>query len=159
LEQHIVTFFFSSRRRHTRWPRDWSSDVCSSDLTFSVSTATASATAATTPTNATCVFHNGLRTGTLRVKKHVVNDNGGAKSAADFTLHVKSGVTEVTGSPAAGSETGTVYTLTVGSYVVSEDGAPTGYAQTGFSGDCNSTGAVTVVAGAEKTCTITNDDV
>src|SRR5207253_6461722 len=24
---------FSSRRRHTRWPRDWSSDVCSSDLT------------------------------------------------------------------------------------------------------------------------------
>src|SRR5215208_6854442 len=25
-------FFFSSTRRHTRWPRDWSSDVCSSDL-------------------------------------------------------------------------------------------------------------------------------
>src|SRR5437660_1522636 len=24
----------SSRRRHTRWPRDWSSDVCSSDLEF-----------------------------------------------------------------------------------------------------------------------------
>src|SRR5690625_2277133 len=29
---HTVIFFFSSRRRHTRWPRDWSSDVCSSDL-------------------------------------------------------------------------------------------------------------------------------
>src|SRR5207253_6692080 len=29
-------FFFSSRRRHTRWPRDWSSDVCSSDLEFRV---------------------------------------------------------------------------------------------------------------------------
>src|SRR5437870_11823877 len=28
----IFFFFFSSRRRHTRWPRDWSSDVCSSDL-------------------------------------------------------------------------------------------------------------------------------
>src|SRR5699024_11393162 len=26
------TFFFSSRRRHTRSKRDWSSDVCSSDL-------------------------------------------------------------------------------------------------------------------------------
>src|SRR5690606_40136930 len=26
------TFFFSSRRRHTRFSRDWSSDVCSSDL-------------------------------------------------------------------------------------------------------------------------------
>src|SRR2546429_1646641 len=25
-------FFFSSRRRHTRCSRDWSSDVCSSDL-------------------------------------------------------------------------------------------------------------------------------
>src|SRR5690625_6401765 len=28
----LLWFFFSSRRRHTRWPRDWSSDVCSSDL-------------------------------------------------------------------------------------------------------------------------------
>src|SRR5438876_5789209 len=27
-----VFFFFSSRRRHTRWTGDWSSDVCSSDL-------------------------------------------------------------------------------------------------------------------------------
>src|SRR5699024_11474727 len=30
---HVVLFFFfSSRRRHTRSKRDWSSDVCSSDL-------------------------------------------------------------------------------------------------------------------------------
>src|SRR5699024_11275400 len=28
----IIYFFFSSRRRHTRSKRDWSSDVCSSDL-------------------------------------------------------------------------------------------------------------------------------
>src|SRR5271170_6396475 len=28
-------FFFSSRRRHTRSTRDWSSDVCSSDLVYS----------------------------------------------------------------------------------------------------------------------------
>src|SRR5256885_6568327 len=28
-----VLFFFSSRRRHTRLQGDWSSDVCSSDLT------------------------------------------------------------------------------------------------------------------------------
>src|SRR3712207_9087818 len=27
-----MSFFFSSRRRHTRYWRDWSSDVCSSDL-------------------------------------------------------------------------------------------------------------------------------
>src|SRR5690606_7003960 len=35
-EQHPIDevwwFFFSSRRRHTRFSRDWSSDVCSSDL-------------------------------------------------------------------------------------------------------------------------------
>src|SRR5207249_9161529 len=28
----LIFFFFSSRRRHTRSKRDWSSDVCSSDL-------------------------------------------------------------------------------------------------------------------------------
>src|SRR3712207_4452505 len=28
----VLWFFFSSRRRHTRYWRDWSSDVCSSDL-------------------------------------------------------------------------------------------------------------------------------
>src|SRR5690606_40465584 len=30
----VFVFFFSSRRRHTRFSRDWSSDVCSSDLLF-----------------------------------------------------------------------------------------------------------------------------
>src|SRR5699024_11903204 len=31
-----ISFFFSSRRRHTRSKRDWSSDVCSSDLTHRI---------------------------------------------------------------------------------------------------------------------------
>src|SRR5256885_13126322 len=31
-----VFFFFSSRRRHTRLQGDWSSDVCSSDLTWAM---------------------------------------------------------------------------------------------------------------------------
>src|SRR5699024_11439903 len=30
----FLFFFFSSRRRHTRSKRDWSSDVCSSDLSL-----------------------------------------------------------------------------------------------------------------------------
>src|SRR6267154_3549888 len=30
--EFLGLFFFSSRRRHTRWTGDWSSDVCSSDL-------------------------------------------------------------------------------------------------------------------------------
>src|SRR5438270_3737581 len=29
---YLLFFFFSSRRRHTRFDCDWSSDVCSSDL-------------------------------------------------------------------------------------------------------------------------------
>src|SRR5258707_2019342 len=33
LTPRIPSIFFSSRRRHTRYWRDWSSDVCSSDLT------------------------------------------------------------------------------------------------------------------------------
>src|SRR5690554_2229292 len=32
LYHYLLFFFFSSRRRHTRCGRDWSSDVCSSDL-------------------------------------------------------------------------------------------------------------------------------
>src|SRR2546426_5814993 len=32
LQYSVSTFFFSSRRRHTRLQGDWSSDVCSSDL-------------------------------------------------------------------------------------------------------------------------------
>src|SRR6202021_3410824 len=36
-------FFFSSRRRHTRYWRDWSSDVCSSDLGGRVGLLTSSA--------------------------------------------------------------------------------------------------------------------
>src|SRR3712207_7549530 len=32
MEYMLFIFFFSSRRRHTRYWRDWSSDVCSSDL-------------------------------------------------------------------------------------------------------------------------------
>src|SRR5438128_7863454 len=34
LHTGLMCFFFSSRRRHTRCYRDWSSDVCSSDLKF-----------------------------------------------------------------------------------------------------------------------------
>src|SRR5439155_18778476 len=47
-------FFFSSRRRHTRWPRDWSSDVCSSDLVgspFSLSGGTGEPTYPEVPSN------------------------------------------------------------------------------------------------------------
>src|SRR5205085_6843112 len=39
----VLIFFFSSRRRHTRFDCDWSSDVCSSDLSSYSTSASASA--------------------------------------------------------------------------------------------------------------------
>src|SRR6266487_2044120 len=36
----VRCFFFSSRRRHTRWTGDWSSDVCSSDLLYGLARGT-----------------------------------------------------------------------------------------------------------------------
>src|SRR6266581_3334988 len=34
VRRRLVVFFFSSIRRHTSWTGDWSSDVCSSDLSW-----------------------------------------------------------------------------------------------------------------------------
>lgn len=96
--------------------------------------------------------------GNLRVVKQVVNNSGGTAVASSFNLHVTLSGSEVTGSPAVGTVApGTLYTLNAGTYVVSED-ANALYAQS-FSGDCNSSGTVTLSAGDTKTCTITNDDI
>ena len=109
-----------------------------------------------------CTFTNTLQTGTLVVKKHVINNNGGSLTASNFTLHVKSGEVDVAGSPAAGSESGTTYTLNTGTYAVSENTPPTGYTNVTNdtnNDDCDASGNVTVVAGQTKYCTITNDDI
>jgi Prealbumin-like fold domain len=129
------------------------------NCTFNGSTATATvAAAAGGATNASCTFHNAIQKGTLTVIKHVINDEGGTATADQWSIHVKSGANEVSGSPQPGSESGSSYTLPVGTYTVSETGGPSGYAFTGFSGDCDSSGNVTVVAGQTKTCTLTNND-
>ena len=71
----------------------------------------------------TCTFTNTLQTGGLTVIKHVINNDGGTAVAGDWSLHVKSGANEVSGSPQAGAESpGTSYTLTGGTYTVSETG-------------------------------------
>jgi hypothetical protein len=95
---------------------------------------------------------------TLHVIKTVVNDDGGVAVASSAVIHVKSGSSDVSGSPQAGAGSpGTSYTLDAGTYTVSEDSFA-GYNAT-FSGDCNSSGSVTLVAGGSKTCTITNNDI
>ncbi len=114
--------------------------------------------------NKTCTISNDQNPpapATLHVIKHVVNNNGGTATASSFLLHVKGtggmGVSEVSGSPAAGVESpGTSYSLAAGAYAVSEN-ASTGYTSS-FSGDCDSAGNITLSSGANRTCTITNDD-
>src|SRR6266496_2679215 len=59
LEPDGCFFFFSSRRRHTRSLRDWSSDVCSSDL--AVATWAAEPAVTGTPAGTVVVRASGLR--------------------------------------------------------------------------------------------------
>ncbi len=95
---------------------------------------------------------------TLRVVKQVVNNNGGTAAAASFNLHVMLGGADVSLSPAVGVVSpGRAYTLAAGTYVVSED-ANAAYTSS-FSGACNASGSVTLTAGADVTCIVTNDDI
>src|SRR5699024_11652283 len=68
------TFFFSSRRRHTRSKRDWSSDVCSSDLSTTLSATNGllirNRTAFEVTRNLTTVIFD--KTGTLTEGSHEV---------------------------------------------------------------------------------------
>src|SRR5699024_1063346 len=95
----------------------------------------------------TCTFTNTRVTGSLTLIKHVVNDNGGKATASDFTLHVMQNGSDVAGSPAAGSESGTVYNnLPTGTYTVSENTPTNGYTQTSIVCDGVATDQVSVTA-------------
>src|SRR5436853_2114922 len=98
----------------------------------------------------TCTVTNDDKPGTLIVKKHVIDDNGGQKHADDFTMKVTAG--NPSQSSFAGSESGTTVTVDSGSYSVDED-AVNGYTKT-IGADCSGT----IANGETKTCTITNDD-
>ncbi len=106
----------------------------------------------------TCTITNDDIAPTLKVIKHVVNNDGGTATAGAWSIHVKAGSSEVAGSPKPGSETGDTYTLSGGSYTVSETGGPSGYTFVGFSGACSASGSVTLNVGDTKTCTLTNTD-
>src|SRR5512133_1309739 len=105
--------------------------------------------------NRTCTYTDVLQKVTLTVIKHVINDNGGTKTAADFTM----GVTGGNPSPASfgGAESpGTSVSIDANTgYTVSE-GAVAGYTQTSASAGCSS--ATGIAPGGSATCTITNDD-
>jgi hypothetical protein len=90
--------------------------------------------------------------GTLKVIKHVVNDDSGTSVAADFTISVTGNSPTPSTFPGAESP-GTNVTIMAGSYSVTETG-PAGYVAF-FSADCSGT----IAAGQTKTCTITNNDI
>jgi CSLREA domain-containing protein len=92
----------------------------------------------------------------LKVITIVQNTHGGTAIAADFSTHVRQGGRDVSGSPQAGSGTGTPYTLSAGDFSVSAEGVP-GYSATG-SGACAANGSVTLALGDDKNCTITVAD-
>jgi len=96
-------------------------------------------------------------TATLTVIKTVINNNNGSSIASDFIINVKLDGTDVDGSPANGSATGTSYILAPGVYVVSEP-AHSGYGLS-YTGDITSNGTVTLEAGDSKTITLVNNDI
>lgn len=112
----------------------------------------------TTDTNTITVPICAPATANLRIVKQVVNNSTGTSTPSAFSLSVKLANVNVAGSPAFGTSTpGTLYSLLPNTYTISEGNYP-GYAQS-FSGDCDINGNITLIAGDNKTCTVTNDDI
>jgi uncharacterized repeat protein (TIGR01451 family) len=101
--------------------------------------------------SSTCTLTNTAVQPKVIVIKHVVNDNGGGKSASDFTMTLSGNSASVPNFP--GSEAGTTVPLNEGNYTVDET-SHVGYTET-KSADCTGTIAI----GQTKTCTITNNDI
>jgi hypothetical protein len=100
----------------------------------------------------TCTITNDDIQPKLTVIKHVINDNGGTSTAANFTMSV-TGSSPSPGSFPGAEAPGTTVALDSGTYSVAETG-PSGYTESD-SADCSGSIAI----GETKTCTITNDDV
>src|SRR3712207_3187049 len=90
----MAVFFFSSRRRHTRYWRDWSSDVCSSDLRRSRSgtsrsspwtrRTTSSGSGAACPAARTPLSRSGRRVSSV-AQAQVFDARSGRKSSLDLS--------------------------------------------------------------------------
>ncbi|MGH3066331.1 MAG: hypothetical protein ACRDOF_08490 [Gaiellaceae bacterium] len=101
-----------------------------------------------------CLLTNDDLPATLTVVKQVINDHGGTKTPADFTVTIN-GVAAIGGNSFAGSASGTMRTLSsVGAYSVTEVAVP-GYALQSASAGCSGT----IALGESKSCVLTNNDV
>lgn len=106
----------------------------------------------------TNVITNGPCTATLYVVKTVVNDDGRAAVADDFSIHVLSSGSDVTGSPQNGKASpGTVYSLAPGNYVIKEDSFA--HYTVSYSGDSDASGNITLASFDSKTVVVTNNDI
>src|SRR5262249_28418770 len=77
-------------------------------------------------------------------------------AASAWTMQIKKGASTV--QSFAGAESpGTTKSLAAGAYQVVETGGSAGYVLS-YSGDCDSSGHVSVAIGESKTCVLTNDD-
>ena len=97
-------------------------------------------------TSKTCTITNEEKLSYITVNKVVIN-HGGTKITSDFAPYKVGAITVTAGVSTA---------INSGTYTVSET-ANANYIQT-FSGDCNSSGSVTLTTGNSKTCTITNEE-
>jgi hypothetical protein len=126
--------------------------VCSLDGTDYTVTSGGTFPVVATKTTA-CVITNRLNTGTLIVKKVVVNDNGLTLGRSDFSYKIDTGIQAQIAF--VDDNVGATYTLTAGTtYNVLETPVPGGYTVS-YSTDCTNG---TIVAGQTKTCTVTNND-
>ena len=96
----------------------------------------------------TCTLTNSDQQAYITVVKNVIKDNGGTAEPDDFALTLG-------GNPAT---SGLAIPVNPGTYAAAETQLP-GYEFTGYSGDCNQSGQVTVALGESKTCTLTNNDI
>jgi Prealbumin-like fold domain len=135
---------------------DWSLTglVCDNGSTVNTATRTASVTVKRGET-VTCTYTNTKHT-KLRLRKIVTNDNGGTATDQDFTLSADgTGTNDLTGTtPVDG------LSMMPDTWALSETGV-TGYAAGTWvcDGGTQNGSNITLSAGQEATCTITNDDI
>ena len=101
------------------------------------------------PSSARPSSSRGSKSGTIKVINIVINDNGGAKTVADFPLFIN-------GAPIISNVINT-FPAPALVYTVTETGNANYTKQ--FSGGCDSAGRISLSPGDNKVCTITNDDI
>jgi hypothetical protein len=104
-----------------------------------------------------CVITNTRKTGTIKVIKTVINNNGLTSAANAFTISLGDGQTPTTFPGNAG---GTVFTFDEGyAFNVAEIAGPAGWdGPAGYTVSYSGTCSGQIIANQEQVCTVTNDD-